>query len=121
MEHPRLISVAEKLVPNLLKPKSKTGSNFLTKVQELKAIQRRDETDQIKGKIDSVGQSQEAKAGHMVNQQKQKQMGKESVQTKPGKIANGKTENRIEVEKTATASAIGQNKQAKTKGECDFW
>ena len=114
LEHPRLISVAEELMPSLLKPKSGTGGKLFTKVRELKAIQKRDETDQTKGKIDSVGQSQEAKAGHMVN--RQMQMGKESVHTKPGKIANAKTANRNEVEKTPTASSIVKNKQAKTKG-----
>ena len=122
MEHPRLISVAEELVPNLLKPKSKTGEKLFTKMQELKAIQKRDETDQTKGKIASVGQSQEAKAGHQVNQQKQKQVGKESVQTKTGngKKTEMKRVNKIEVEKTPTASSILKNKQTKTRGECDF-
>ena len=120
MEHPRLISVAEELVPNLLMPKSKTGEKLFTKVQELKAIQKRDETDQTKEKIGSVGQSQdqEAKAGHMVNQQKQ--TGKESVQTKTANAEKAKA-NRIKVDKKPTASLIGKNKQTKTKGERDFW
>ena len=107
-------------MPNLLKPKSKSGGKLFTKVQELKAIQKRDETDQTKGKIASVGQSQdqEARAGHMVNQQKQKQMGKESVRTKTCNAM--KRVNKIEVEKTPTASLIGKNKQTKTRGECDL-
>ena len=115
MEHPRLVSVAEELVPNLLKPKRKPGGKIFSKLQELKAIEKSEETNQPveQGKIDNVGRS------HLVNQPKQTQIVKETDSFKPRKGANiGNKQKTAEIDKTTTASSIAKTKtKTKTKGE----
>ena len=130
MEHPRLVSVAEHLVPDLLKPKSQTGGKLLTKLdEELKARQKRGE-----GKEEGEnGESEEApgkalvKQPNLVKQAKQKQMVKDQInRAKPA--SNGKKSetsvkraNRTEVDKTPTGCAVVKKKQAERQGELDLW
>ena len=130
MEHPRLVSVAEHLVPDLLKPKSQTGGKLLTKLdEELKARQKRGE-----GKEEGEnGESEEApgkdlvKQPNLVKQAKQKQMVKDQINpAKPasnGKKSetNVKRANRTEVDKTPTGCAVVKKKQAERQGEWDLW
>ena len=124
MEHPRLVSVAEQLVPNLVKPKSKTGCKLFTKLEELKVNQKRGE-----GKEEEEN-SEEGRGKDLVKQPKQKQMAKKSDQINPAKRANGKkretkaeTANTTEVDKTPTECAVAtvsKNKQTDRKGEGDM-
>lgn len=129
MEHPRLVSVAEHLVPDLLKPKSQTGGKLLTKLEELKARQKRGE-----GKEEGEnGESEEApgkdlvKQPNLVKQAKQKQVVKDQInRAKPA--SNGKKSetsvkraNRTEVDKTPTGCAVVKKKQAERQGELDLW
>ena len=133
MEHPRLVSVAEHLVPDLLKPKSQTGGKLLTKLdEELKARQKRGE-----GKEEGEnGESEEAPGKDLVKQHnlikqpkqaKQKQVVKDQInRAKPA--SNGKKSetsvkraNRTEVDKTPTGCAVVKKKQAERQGELDLW
>ena len=126
MEHPRLVSVAEHLVPDLLKPKSQTGGKLLTKLEELKARQKRGE-----GKEEGEnGESEEAPGKDLVKQPKQakqKQVVKDQInRAKPA--SNGKKSetsvkraNRTEVDKTPTGCAVVKKKQAERQGELDLW
>ena len=84
MEHPRLVSVAEHLVPDLLKPKSQTGGKLLTKLdEELKARQKRGE-----GKEEGEnGESEEALGKDLVKQAKQPNLVKQPKQPKQAKQA----------------------------------
>ena len=135
MEHPRLVSVAEHLVPDLLKPKSQTGGKLLTKLEQLKARQKRGE-----GKEEGEnGESEEAPGKALVKQPnlvkqtkqpkqaKQKQMVKDQInRAKPasnGKKSetNVKRANRTEVDKTPTGCAVVKKKQAERQGELDLW
>ena len=123
MEHPRLVSVAEHLVPDLLKPKSQTGGKLLTKLEQLKARQKRGE-----GKEEGEnGESEEALGKDLVKQAKQKQVVKDQInRAKPA--SNGKKSetsvkraNRTEVDKTPTGCAVVKKKQAERQGELDLW
>ena len=132
MEHPRLVSVAEHLVPDLLKPKSQTGGKLLTKLEQLKARQKRGE-----GKEEGEnGESEEALGKDLVKQPnlikqpkqaKQKQVVKDQInRAKPA--SNGKKSetsvkraNRTEVDKTPTGCAVVKKKQAERQGELDLW
>ena len=60
MEHPRLVSVAEDLVPKLLKPKSKTDGKLFTKKQA-KQKQTAKEAYQIKPAKTANGKKPETK------------------------------------------------------------
>ena len=120
MEHPRLVSVAEHLVPDLLKPKSQTGGKLLTKLdEELKARQKRGE-----GKEEGEnGESEEApgkdlvKQPNLVKQAKQKQVVKDQInRAKPA--SNGKKSetsvkraNRTEVDKTPTGCVVVKHRK----------
>ena len=118
MEHPRLVSVAEDLVPNLLKPKSKTGGKLLAKLEELKGNQKREERKEQEGEND-----QEVRAKEEANQPKQKQMLKETDPVKPAKTVSGKKpETKAEsanTTETPTGCTVAKNNQTKRKGECD--
>ena len=92
---------------NQMTTKNKSEQKLFTKLEELKAIQERDE----QGENAFVGHEEQAKQKHLISQ--------DSLQTNPVKTASGGNQSGITFDKVTVKTAVTTSSlPKKKKGEC---